>query len=114
MRIVVCGGRTYPHNGRVHRALNAVHWRKPITRLIHAATPGTASLAAAWAVSNGVDAESHLLLAGLPPRAAEQQCNAEMIATAPEGVIAFPGGRSTADLCMRADSSSIRIWRPFG
>ena len=46
-------------------------------------------------------------------KAAGPERNRRMLDTfKPDGVIAFPGGRGTADCCRAADERAIPVWRP--
>ncbi|MGV8823951.1 hypothetical protein, partial [Methylibium petroleiphilum] len=97
----------------VHAALGRAHWRKPFTLLVHTGLPGAASIAVDWALQFGVEQEAFRVFDELGDRA-EADRNARMVAARADGVIAFPGDRSTADLCMRASAAGIPIWYPYG
>ena len=113
MRVLVCGGRDYQDANTVGLALASLHTnelRGPITLLIHGGARGADSLAGRWAFDNEVpvsvffaDWNRHGKVAG-PIR--NQRMIDEM---KPELVIAFPGGRGTADMARRAKQAGIDV-----
>lgn len=115
-RVIIAGGvdrYSQVDAGRVHAALDRAHWRKPFTLLVHTGLPGAASIAGEWALTNGVEQESFRVIDELGDQA-DADRNARMVAAFADGMIAFPGDRSTADLCMRAGAAGIPIWYPYG
>jgi hypothetical protein len=32
----------------------------------------------------------------------------------PDKIVAFPGGKGTADMIRRAEAAQIPVWRPYG
>jgi predicted Rossmann-fold nucleotide-binding protein len=114
MRILVCGGRDYRNVSAVINALAALHAKRPITALIEGGAKGADQIARAWAEQCGwpvltfkADWQRHGKRAG-PLR------NARMIAEGrPDGVIAFPGGRGTADMVSQARAAGLTVWEPF-
>lgn len=115
-RVIIAGGRnryTPVDAGRVHAALDRAHSRKPFTLLVHTGLPGAASISGEWAMTNGVEQKAFRVFDELGDQA-EADRNARMVAAFADGVIAFPGDRSTTDLCMRASAAGIPIWYPYG
>jgi hypothetical protein len=103
MRVLVCGGRYYDDTDAVHQELIRFHWRIPINVIIHGGVSGAGVAAEAWARRNRVDVVRY------PPnwqclgKRAERLRNDFMLADSrPDVVIAFPGGRDTADLAAKA------------
>lgn len=116
-RIIVCGGRHYSDAEKVYHALCTLHRRKPITVLVHGNAPGADTLADQWARAYGVTREPHMAAWVYPPRhgdTAGPERNQRMIDSGAAGVVAFPGGAGTADLCRRAEAAGIKVWRPYG
>ncbi len=115
MRVLVCGGRDYNDYEKICMALDKSSHQKTITLLIHGDALGADRLARDWAFSRNVprapypaDWEAHGKAAG-PIR------NQKMIDEAkPEGVIAFPGGKGTADMIRRARAAGLQVWKPYG
>ena len=112
-RVLVCGGRNYEDMNHVFLVLDFQHDKEPIDVIIHGHAPGADSLAELWAGQNRVsrlgfraDWKKHGKAAG-PIR------NQNMIDKArPDLVIAFPGGRGTADMVRRAKLADITIFEP--
>ena len=110
MRILVCGGRDFEDDNFVHLELTRFHWRTPITVLIHGAVSGAGMAAETWARRNCIDVVRY------PPnwerlgKKAEGHRNHFMLADSrPDVVLAFPGGRHTADLVEKAAAAGIRV-----
>lgn len=102
MRVIVCGGRNFEGVGQVFRALDEFHEKDRIVALMHGGATGVDDFARRWAHANGIrtwtrraDWEKHGRAAG-PIR------NARMLEWLPDCVIAFPGGRGTADMVQQA------------
>jgi hypothetical protein len=115
MRILVCGGRYYDNAGAVHRELIGFHWRTPITVIIHGGVSGAGAIAEAWARRNRVAVVRY------PPnweclgKRAEKLRNDFMLADSrPDFVIAFPGGRNTADVVAKASAAGLPVLQAAG
>jgi hypothetical protein len=113
MRVLVCGGRYYENTDAVHQELMRFHWRNPINVIIHGGVSGAGIAAEAWARRNRVDVVRY------PPnweclgKRAERLRNDFMLADSrPDVVIAFPGGRDTADLAAKAMAAGIQVLHP--
>jgi len=110
MRVLVCGGRHLENVDAVHRELFRFHWRIPITVIIHGGVTGAGAIAEAWARRNRVAVVRY------PPnweclgKRAEKLRNDFMLADSrPAFVIAFPGGRNTADLVAKASAVGLPV-----
>ncbi len=109
-RVLVCGGRDYKNVRRVNQVLTAFHDRAGIEVIIQGGAKGADELAFGWARANGVDEiqfdadwENQGSFAG-PAR------NKRMIEEGkPDLVIAFPGGRGTADMIRKARKAGIQV-----
>lgn len=116
--LVVCGGRDYDDYEAVKRELDACAARAAMLRtvlvVIHGGARGADSLAERWCrehpsnqlmMTFAADWATHGKAAG-PIR------NQEMIEEGrPSTVIAFPGGRGTADMIRRAEAAGIEVRR---
>ena len=113
MRLLVCGGRNYDGDkawGHVKEVLDGIHCRRMLTAIIEGGASGADSLARTWAYMNRVacitvpaDWAEHGKAAG-PIR------NQQMIDLhKPDVVVAFPGGRGTADMVRRAVAARIGV-----
>lgn len=107
MRVLVCGGRDYADHARVHEVLDKLHREAGIDVIIEGGARGADRWAYQWADSSGVDTatfeadwENQGSFAG-PMR------NKRMLEEGrPDLVIAFPGGRGTADMVRKARKAS--------
>jgi hypothetical protein len=105
-RILVCGGRNYYNQARVNEVLDA---HKPSV-IIHGAARGADTLASRYASTTGIpqiacpaDWAKHGLKAGFLRN--QQMLNDHK----PDLVIAFPGGRGTADMVRRARRAKVPV-----
>ncbi|EHL99357.1 hypothetical protein HMPREF9946_03119 [Acetobacteraceae bacterium AT-5844] len=113
MRFIVCGGRDYRDRKAVFAALDLLNERKGIDFLIQGGATGADMFAWEWADERGVrcgsypaDWEAHGKKAG-PIR------NQKMLDEGrADGLIAFPGGRGTADMVARAEKAGLKVWHP--
>jgi hypothetical protein len=114
LRVLVTGGRNYKDAATVYRVLDEVAAASEfgITELIHGACPygGADILAENWAKSREVD------YCGRPAkfksrggRAGPERNQRMLNEFAPDLVVAFPGGRGTADTVSRAEAAGIPV-----
>ena len=120
-RILVCGGRDYKDYDKVSNTLYEItksrKWYEPEcfmpkVHIISGATTGADTLAVDWAVANWcpyteypADWKKHGKKAGMIR-------NQQMIDETPGGVdlvVAFPGGRGTADMIRRAKKAEVGV-----
>lgn len=109
IKVLVCGGRNYADAGHVFEVLTKLHDETPIRVLVHGGASGADAHAAAWAedwvhtVGYWADWATHGRAAG-PIR------NQKMLdEQRPDLVVAFPGGRGTADMMTRARRAGVRV-----
>lgn len=113
LRILVTGGRRYPHDGYVWQVLDEVHRLREIACIIHGATPtrlGADWAADDWSKFHGVPRERYYVDTDLdgPWPAAGNRRNMRMFAMcSPDGIIAFPGGAGTAHMIGHAKSKGF-------
>jgi hypothetical protein len=88
----------------VHHELTALHWRKPISVVVHG------SIAEAWARRHGIAVVRY------PPnwefygkKAEGLRSDFMLTDSRPDFVVAFPGGRHTADLVQRAINVGLAV-----
>ena len=121
MRVLVTGGRAYPNEEHVIRVLDGIHAVTPIVRVIeggacttlYRGTPaerkvGADHFAARWATLHSValatfHADWRYGLGAGPAR------NGRMLLERPDLVVAFPGGRGTADMCRQARAAGVEV-----
>jgi hypothetical protein len=111
MRVLVTGGRDYTDRDRIHNELCGLRvTRGPISCIIHGCATGADSEGMIWAEMMGIkhapfraDWHTHGKAAG-PLR------NQRMIDEGkPDLVIAFPGGKGTADMVRRARAANVEV-----
>lgn len=112
VRVLACGGRDYFDTKAVFRALDAVHAKHTITLLIHGDAPGADRTAEAWAKKRQVPYLGVPAMWDKLKKAAGYERNGRMLLWAPEVVIAFPGGKGTANMIEQADRAGVRVWEP--
>lgn len=111
MRVLVCGGRDYNRHATVYHTLDDLNdARGPISHVIVGGAPGADHWGEAWAFHSNVpftvfqaDWKAHGYKAG-PLR------NQRMLDEGkPDLVLAFPGGRGTADMVRRALAAGVEV-----
>jgi hypothetical protein len=109
-RILVCGGRDYADKKSLGMVLDAAHSANPIIDLIHGAARGADTLAADWALSHGVRCTAYPADWESDGRAAGPLRNQRMLDHGkPHLVIAFPGGKGTADMIGRSEAAGVPV-----
>lgn len=116
MRVLVCGGRDYNDRDHIHNTLCDIDAKRgPITCIIHGAASGADSEAMIWVQSRMGRAKSvkhapfvanwrELGNSAGPIR------NARMLMEGkPDLVVAFPGGRGTADMVRQAKKAGVEV-----
>jgi hypothetical protein len=118
-RVIVCGGRDFEDRAYVFTVLSALHETRGIECVIEGGcrarrVDGTLlsadRYAAWWARDYGVE------LATIPAdwkkhgKPAGPIRNAEMMRYNPSLVIAFPGGKGTADMVTKAKRAGTEVW----
>lgn len=107
-RVLVCGGRDYADAEHMALILNAAS----IDVLIHGAARGADSLADDWAKGKGVRVERYPADWDSHGRAAGHIRNAQMLTMGqPDLVIAFPGGKGTANMVAQAKAAGVKVVR---
>jgi YspA, cpYpsA-related SLOG family len=115
MRVLVCGGRNYMDRDHIHNTLcylNAT--RGQITCIIHGAATGADDEAMIWAqMMASIQKVVHAPFVAdwhVYGRSAGPRRNQRMIDEGkPDLVVAFPGGRGTADMVKRARMAGIEV-----
>jgi hypothetical protein len=111
MRVLVCGGRDYNDRGKVFEALDGLHNEHGALIIIEGGAAGADTFAGEWTcmqrtcrlITEPAEWVRYETSAG-PIR------NAKMITDhKPEIVLAFPGGRGTADMVRQARGAKINV-----
>ncbi len=110
MRVLVCGGRDFCEGRAVVEALGPMHRATPFSAIIHGAARGADYLAGAWARWMQVPELPFPADWERDGRAAGPIRNQRMLDEGkPDLVVAFPGGRGTADMIRRARKAGLRV-----
>jgi hypothetical protein len=113
MRLLVCGGRAFAAGYEIRRALDWAHARSAITLIIEGGAPGADRLGREWAQAMHIPVRTFPALWGSLGRRAGPVRNRQMLAEGlPDEVVAFPGGRGTADMIEAAFSVGVPVWQP--
>ncbi|ACL60541.1 DUF2493 domain-containing protein [Methylobacterium nodulans] len=107
--------RVYREVGALRATLDALHAEAPIACIIQGSAPGADRHARDWSAMRGVELLDYPADWHRHGRAAGPLRNARMIAEGqPDLVLAFPGGRGTADCVRKAEAAGIRVVRIGG
>lgn len=110
MKVLVCGGRDYNDYGNVKAHLDALHDMEPITEIIHGGASGADTLAGLWATQNNVKLNIFPAEWEKHGRAAGPIRNTIMLEVGkPELVLAFRGGRGTANMVKQAEDAGVEV-----
>lgn len=113
MRVLVCGGRSLDANGYLDviaelRELNAK--RGPFLLVIHGCASGVDDAAEFWAKQDGIQFLGFRAEWDKYGDAAGPIRNHRMLTSGkPDLVIAFPGGKGTANMIAQAESAGIEV-----
>jgi hypothetical protein len=107
MRVLVCGGRDYDDALRVQDVLDGL----VITKLIHGdCGRGADKLADNYGFRRGIEIVTYpAQWAKYGRRAGPIRNQAMLVHGKPDLVVAFPGGRGTADMVARARKAGVRV-----
>lgn len=109
MRVLVCGGRDYKDYHTVAVYLNQCLPSRPTT-IIEGGAHGADELARKWARVAEVPVETYVAnWKLLGPKAGPIRNQAMLDQGKPDIVVAFPGGRGTADMVRRARAANIPV-----
>lgn len=108
-RVLVCGGRDYADAARVAEVLSGLS----IAVLIHGAAKGADTLAARWAADHAVAVEPYPADWARHSRGAGMVRNRQMLTEGrPDLVVAFPGGKGTANMVALARKAGVEVMIP--
>jgi len=108
-RVLVCGGRGYTNVAAVDATLTAIHDRAGIALLIEGGARGCDSIARSWARGMEIPLQTVAANWKTHGKAAGPIRNAKMLTLEPTLVVAFPGGKGTADMVRRARAANIEV-----
>ena len=110
-RVLCCGGRDYANRAALFAALDhLLAKRLPGVVIIHGGAQGSDSLAGQYAFERGLACEVYPADWAAHGRAAGPLRNARMITEGkPDAVVAFAGGRGTADMVGKARAAGVIV-----
>lgn len=108
---LICGGRSYNDRETFYATMTGLlAERTPPDLIIQGAATGADTLARLWAHANGIRCLGYEANWQEQGKAAGPIRNQLMLDTGtPELVIAFPGGRGTADMARRARKAGVEV-----
>jgi hypothetical protein len=110
MRLLVCGGRTFYDVNLLNQVLDEMHTAEPITLIIQGLARGADMLAARWADKNNIPIESYRAEWNKYGKPAGAIRNWVMLKEGkPDMVVAFPGGKGTADMINQTRIAKIPL-----
>ena len=108
-RVLVCDDKDYDDHESLATVLDAAHQANPIECLIHGAARGADKLADEWAQKRGVEIEAYVADWRDGKRAGPMRNQQMLDQGKPHMVIAFPGGKGTADMIRRAEAAKVPV-----
>lgn len=110
LRVIVCGGRDYADAEAVWRVLSEIDDTEGVATVAHGGATGADSEAGEWAARNRKSVVVFRARWKQEGKAAGPLRNQRMLDQfKPDAVIAFPGGRGTADMVRRAVENGVRV-----
>jgi predicted Rossmann-fold nucleotide-binding protein len=112
IRVLVCGGRGFANSALLWETLDRLHATRCFGLVITGGARGADTLAHEWAVSRGIETVVYMAEWERLGRKAGPVRNQRMLQEGkPDLVIAFPGGRGTANMTGQADAAGIEVIR---
>jgi hypothetical protein len=106
MKVLVCGGRNFDKATLLFSTLEKLG----VTHLIHGGASGADALAHEWAVANNVPVTPFPADWNRFFKAAGPLRNRQMLVEGkPDLVVAFAGGRGTADMIRQAEAAGVQV-----
>jgi len=110
MKVLVCGGRTFSDKELLFAVLDEEHEKYNFDTLIHGGAKGADMLAHKWCCRNGIIEVCYPANWSKYGPAAGPIRNKKMLEEGkPDLVIAFPGGRGTANMVSLAKQAGIKV-----
>lgn len=108
-RILVCGGRDFDDFFTLDMVMEA--YLEEVPHIIHGGAKGADSLAGDWAYMNVLPCTVYPAQWNRHGKAAGPIRNQQMLDEGkPDLVVAFPGGRGTADMIRRARKAGVDVY----
>lgn len=112
MKVIVCGGRDFRSPAQVWRELDRLHAEHKFSAFMHGGAKGVDAFAREWAIRQP-SIELFICKADWDRygRSAGPKRNARMLEWHPDLVVAFPGGRGTANMVSQAEAAGVKVHR---
>ena len=108
MRVLVCGGRDYTDSHKLHEVLDSLDKIELV--IIEGGARGADTMASCWAAFNSVECLTFHANWNKYGRGAGHIRNQQMLDEGkPDLVIAFPGGKGTANMISRAKKAGVDV-----
>ena len=110
VRVLVCGGRNYKNFYLVDEVLSSLHSSNGIQCIIQGGAKGADFLAAVWAEAEDIYCKEYMAQwKELGPSAGSIRNQQMLDEGKPDLVVAFPGGKGTADMVRRAENAGVKV-----
>jgi len=112
MRVLICGGRAYTDRAELYAELDRLHAEYVFTTIIAGGAGGVDALDLEWAQAQGIATQAFTAECGTFGRTgrAGPLRNARILAESrPDIVVAFPGGRDTANMVKQAKAAGVWV-----
>lgn len=114
LRVIVCGGRDFADWPKGFEALDRIHGETEIDAVFHGNARGADQMAHAWAGAViGVSCFPTPAQWSKHGKSAGPIRNRQMLGQGIDLVIAFPGGRGTADMIRQAQAAGVKVVEPL-
>lgn len=114
MRVLVCGGREFSDTEKAYKALNKLRLKYGFGVVIEGDARGADKIAGYWARRNGMENLKYPADWNKYGNKAGIIRNQKMLDEGkPDLIIAFPGGKGTADMKDRAKAAGLPIYELF-
>lgn len=111
LTVLVCGGRKFADDKLLCQTLKAIHAKTAITLLVNGGAPGADTRAVSWALRHDVPFQTiQAEWTKYGPAAGPLRNQRMLDDTHPDLIVAFPGGRGTADMVARAKAAGVEIY----
>jgi hypothetical protein len=110
LRVLICGGRDYTDRAELYAKLDRLHAEYVFGTIIAEGARGTDRLAIEWAKTRGIATQAFMAEWDRFGGKSGPLRNARMLAEGrPDLVVAFPGGRETANMVKQAKAAGVWV-----
>lgn len=110
MRVLVCGGRNFEDREALNEVLKRLHQERRFAMVIAGGARGADTMAEWWAKATGLPCDVYQAdWTGLGRKAGPIRNQRMLDEGKPDLVVAFPGGRGTADMVRRGKEAGVEV-----